>query len=418
MNILIVDDEGTKHKSVGHLIRKNERLKEKINIETTLALSEARKLLKDKFYDFLILDLNISEDLGDDPTVNAGSEFIDEIIEVDMMKKPSNIVILSSNEESKEQFKQELSKKGFEILNFDVMKTDWEEKLISKLEYQVYCVEQREAEKTKFDTCIITAVDVETEQIKKLWNDWKEVEYQDDTTRYLSTSFVDKNGDERSLLIAQQSEMGMSSSTYLSTKLIYQFKPEYLIMVGIAAGTKNEYGFGDIIVPDTIWNYSSGKFINENIDEEETKTDQASKTRLLPDAKSLHLDARLKGIIYQTNFDEMLYKIKKDFSGNTPETELKIAKGPMACGAAVVSDFSIVKEWVLSHSRKNVGLDMESYGVFYAADNSYVSNTLPICIKSISDFADKEKGDNYQKYSAYTSASFAKLLLENYLSFS
>lgn len=411
MRILIVDDEGYKHRKVAHLVRKSDILKGNVIIETALALSDARSMLKEKFFDFLILDLNISDELGDNLSTTAGSEFIDEILEVDGIKKPANIVILSSNEESKSQFKQELGKKGFELLNFNPTHTDWEEKLLSKLEYAMVCFEQRNAWNNNYDVCIVTAVDVEMDQLKRLWPSWKEIDYPNDSTKYYSTSFRDKNGIVRELLIAQQSEMGMSSSTYLSTKLIYQFKPQYLIMVGIAASTKDECGFGDIIVPDIIWNYSSGKFVNDGLDGEQAQT------KLLPDAKSLHLDARVRDIIYQSDFADSLSKIKREFSGSKPNTELKIVKGPMACGAAVISDFSIVKNWVLAHSRKNVGLDMESYGVFYAAINSYISRSIPICIKSISDFADQKKGDDYQQYSAYTSAAFSKELIENRLLF-
>ena len=118
MRILIVDDEGCKHSKVAHLVRKSDILKGNVIIETALALSDARSMLKEKFFDFLILDLNISDELGDNLSTTAGSEFIDEILEVDGIKKPANIVILSSNEESKSQFKQELGKKGFELLNF------------------------------------------------------------------------------------------------------------------------------------------------------------------------------------------------------------------------------------------------------------------------------------------------------------
>lgn len=411
MNILIVDDEGHKQQKVAYLINKSSILKGRTNIKTSLTIADARELLRENFYDFLILDLNISDELGEKPMITAGSDFIDEIIEIDSIKKPSNIIVLSSNEESKTQFKQEFSKKGFDLLNFNPSQTEWEEKLISKLEYNLRCVEQRKTSIPSFDVCIITAVDVEMEQLKRQWSTWEEIDYPNDSTKYYSTVFEDKNGNKRKLLIAQQSEMGMSASTYLSTKLIYQFKPQYLIMVGIAACTKEEYGFGDIIVPDTIWNYSSGKFISDGSDEDSVNT------KLLPDAKSLLLDPRIRDTIYQKDFTNELSKIKSEFPGDKPNTELKIAKGPMACGAAVISDFSIVKDWVLSHSRKNIGLDMESYGVFFASNNSYISRTIPICIKSVSDFADQRKSDNFQRYSAYTSAAFAKMLSETQLFF-
>jgi nucleoside phosphorylase len=60
---------------------------------------------------------------------------------------------------------------------------------------------------------------------------------------------------------------------------------------------------------------------------------------------------------------------------------------------------------------------MESYGMFHAAVNSNSLASLPICIKSVCDFADGGKGDKYQKYAAYTSAEFMKYLIQNELKF-
>lgn len=49
---------------------------------------------------------------------------------------------------------------------------------------------------------------------------------------------------------------------------------------------------------------------------------------------------------------------------------------------------------------------MESYGIFYSAHNATNPKPTPIVIKSICDFGDKHKADNYQIYAAYTSACF------------
>ena len=49
-------------------------------------------------------------------------------------------------------------------------------------------------------------------------------------------------------------------------KMISVFRPKYVIMVGIAAGIayKNEVDqiYGDVVVPDIVWDYSSGKFVS------------------------------------------------------------------------------------------------------------------------------------------------------------
>ena len=44
-------------------------------------------------------------------------------------------------------------------------------------------------------------------------------------------------------------------------------------------------------------------------------------------------------------------------------------------------------------------------------------NSFAASIKSVSDFADIKKNDNYQEYASYTSAALLKYILENELSF-
>ena len=56
--------------------------------------------------------------------------------------------------------------------------------------------------------------------------------------------------------------------------------------------------------------------------------------------------------------------------------------------------------------------------MFYAASNAI--KPLPqivASLKSISDFADVKKDDNYQEYASYTSAALLKFILENELDY-
>ena len=58
---------------------------------------------------------------------------------------------------------------------------------------------------------------------------------------------------------------------------------------------------------------------------------------------------------------------------------------------------------------------MESYGGCYSSQITTDSNIPAIIIKSVSDSADVAKNDIAQAYAAYTSANFAKYLIENIL---
>lgn len=56
----------------------------------------------------------------------------------------------------------------------------------------------------------------------------------------------------------------MTVAVTLTMKLIEHFRPQFMIMVGIAAGIARsnmaEQIYGDVVVADMIWNYTSGKF--------------------------------------------------------------------------------------------------------------------------------------------------------------
>lgn len=58
---------------------------------------------------------------------------------------------------------------------------------------------------------------------------------------------------------------------------------------------------------------------------------------------------------------------------------------------------------------------MESYAVVYAAYHANAPKPVPIIIKSVCDFANSEKSDDYQRLAAYSSCEYAKYLYEKVL---
>ena len=246
-----------------------------------------------------------------------------------------------------------------------------------------------------YDVAIVTAVDIEEESVKSLYDSWKEINQHDDNQIYYEAAFV-KDGVQRRVITAKQKEMGMTAASHLASKIINKFRPRYLIMTGIAAGIGAEQIYGDVIVPDVIWNYASGKFVSA-----ENAEITFGDIGFLPRPVAIHMDSDIL---------EIIYGIKKN-----PDNEFFVHIGPMACGNSVVANRDVVSKQIHSLFPKTVGLDMESYSVFYAAQNSTEPKPKAIVIKSICDFADAEKSDKYQKFAAYTSSRFAKYLFENHL---
>lgn len=409
MKILIVDDETNKLGAIKNIIKEINEIKEG-DVFYAVDLINARKSLLNTHFDLLIIDLCIPEEIGEKITSKiAGLDFLEEIIKINNYIKPKDILIITSFDESNEEYKTKEKIIDFPIIKYDPLVKDWERIIKSRIQYHLIYEKNiiQENLTYDYDVAIITAVEVESKAIKKLYNSWETIELKNDPVTYYKKEVI-INEKKIKIVTAQQREMGIAAASNLTTKLLYHFKPKHIIMAGIAAGIGENKNYGDIIAAEIVWNYSNGKYIVSQIEKEDI-------IKFSPDPKTISISPLLHEKLSQ-DYKSILFKIKNDWPNNTQiKNELNLIIGPLACGNAVVANKKIVEELIKPHSRKTVGLDMESYGVFYAANNTSRLKTEFLCFKSICDFADSEKNDDYQNYSAYTSAEFTKYFIENVL---
>ena len=244
---------------------------------------------------------------------------------------------------------------------------------------------------------IMTAVEIETRSVKHLYEDWHKVHVRGDSQEYYETYF-ERDGEEYRIITCQQKVMGMTAATMLAAKATAAFHPRYLIMSGIAAGIGEEAAqlYGDVIVPDMIWDYSTGKYVGSN--ESEIRFGDVG---FLPRPVMIPVDEDIMDVVRGT--------MKRD------DNEFHVHIGPMACGSYVVANSEIVDKRIKALFPHTVGLDMESYSVLFAADNCREPKPKALVVKSICDFADSGKSDQYQRFAAYTSSGYVKYLLEKCL---
>lgn len=244
---------------------------------------------------------------------------------------------------------------------------------------------------------ILTATNVEEESILQRFEGWRLLRIPGDNQRYFET-FLEAGGEQKKLITARQEIMGMTATSALAMKATRNFRPKYLFMAGIAAGINSEKGqmYGDVLIPDTVWDYSTGKYVGP--DESEIRFGDIG---FLPRPTYLKTDPGLLETIKKTMDD--------------PENEFHLQIGPLACGTNVVANAQVVDKQVRALFPKTIGLDMESYGVYYAAANAVRPRPKPLVIKSICDYANSEKDDRFQRFAAYTSSGYVKYLLEKWL---
>lgn len=79
-----------------------------------------------------------------------------------------------------------------------------------------------------------------------------------------------------------------------------------------------------------------------------------------------------------------------------PKTHLQVHIGPMASVPAVTARMEEI-DAIKEHARKIIGIEMESYGMFYAVSNGvYPRPKFCASFKSVSDFADVAKADDFK----------------------
>ncbi len=236
----------------------------------------------------------------------------------------------------------------------------------------------------------------ESEAVQRMY-DWQEFYMDDDSQLYYRADHIHSG---MQIIAARQGEMGMTASATLTMKLIQHFRPRYVIMPGIAAGTldesKDDQIYGDVVLADMIWNFSNGKYVSK---------DMASivfgEVGFLPRPTVVKIDDSLFPY-----FERAIRSTKN---------EAHVHMGAMASGSAVVANKVILEKHIHAQFINTKGLDMESYGVVYAANHATAPRPKAIVAKSVCDFGDYRKSDMYQRFAAYTSCEFVKLLLDDIL---
>ena len=246
---------------------------------------------------------------------------------------------------------------------------------------------------------IIYVTEIERQAVMRMF-DWHEFAVEGDRQIYME-AFIERDGKKLRVISAQQDEMGMTASATLTTKMIFQFKPQYVIMPGIAAGTGNisdsdEQEYGDVLLANCVWNFSNGKYVSPNVAEIVFGEIGFNPRPTMVKISGSHL----KSII--------------DYA-NSNQNEFYVHIGPLASGTAVVANKSILQKQVMTSFMDTEGVEMEGYGVAYAASHAPDPRPEIIIAKSVCDFADERKDDTFQRFAAYTSCGFVKDLLEKVL---
>jgi nucleoside phosphorylase len=392
VKILIVDD---KYEKVQSLIALMEGIVDSSQFEHSTNTRDALRNLRESSYDLLIIDLQIPEALGDRINIYGGKNLLEYLDHDNKINKPTHILGLTEHLESFEKCESSFKSKGWSLLIYEQQNKDLIKSIITaKIKHVTHPPKN-------YDVAILTALEkTELEAVLKLQCNWIPIKQQNDCNIYQAGQIKSSCGKEISLIATSCHHMGLAHATATSMKMCIKFNPKYIIMTGIAAGIKDKVKLGDILIADPTWDWGSGK-----------QTIKQGKPVFLSSPRQItmdpHLRAKLRSLATNRKYLEEIY----NNAHVKPQWALDAHLGPVATGAAVLEDPSIV-EMIQSQHRETIGIEMEAYGVALASSISNAKPPIPIIVKSVCDFANTDKNDEWQSYAAYTSASYAIKLIQ------
>lgn len=404
IRILFIDDSIQRSQELTELLDKNG-----INYtpDYVSTKEDALKKLSSFQYDMVLLDIMLPDNMKKQGVYEQAGIEILKAIDIDKgIIKPLYVMGITSSEET---YKKSINQFNKSLIPLSIWKKEdsWEMQFISKVKYLMnLSTSYTPINKFKVDVALITAVDDEYIALDSLPIKWENISINDDPSTYSIGEIIDDSGKSRKILKTKLLEMGMAAAAYSTTKIIDLFDPSIVIMVGICGGRKGDVDLGDVIVADRSWDYGSGKI---NIAEDGTMSFSAQPNQI-------NIDTRLKSIIDKNK--DLINEIY--MSWNKEKRDKKISNvhiGALPSGSAVVASKSFTDSVIAPQYRKFLGIDMETYGVYFASENAK-SNIKFVSIKAVSDLADKNKNDDYHEYCSYVSSMFAFELIKKGIVFS
>lgn len=397
MKVLIVDDSNEKVRDILAVLI-SAGLSEEEDIDVASCAQAAARHLKDNDYGLMILDLHLPIRLSEEPRNDGGSFLLKEIGRRKELRRPEHILGLTAHDEAKASAEPEFNKGLWSIVKASSDSSEWKEAILAKVRYLRARNSTQEAPtQVNCDILFICALrKPELEQLKKaITSNWKEIILPEDATAYFHATVPVSDGPELNVICCSAPSMGMAASAALATKASLKFKPRVVGMTGICAGRENEINLGACLVASKTWDYGSGKFFGE------TDTESA---RFAASPHQLVVDPIVQTATEAIMADQaMLDGFHDQFTGNRPDRRLSVTLAPMASGAAVQADSQFFAS-IERQDRKVVGIDMEAFGVCWAARETFEPRPVFFVCKGVSDFANEEKADGIQEYCAYTSA--------------
>jgi adenosylhomocysteine nucleosidase len=388
MKILIIDDEETKAEAIKRAIDGTLDSFQSRFISIADSLSNAIRLVSVIKFDLIVLDLMLPYLSRGTPDARAGLELLRQLRSESGPNSSTTVIGLSA-------FPEEIldSRARFEELGVLITKFDLDGAWAKTVARYVSEVKGRIGTRIDVDFVIVCAL--EEERIGYLNTGLRKIS--EAIVSGLNIHYVD-TADGLFGCIVRLGQMGLVCATFETALALSIFRANVICMTGVCAGLSDRVELGQLVIGSPAWEYQAGKW-------------SANGFEIAP--MQIPLKPSTRATIDQVIGNDQFIKALEEglpTGASRPKRLVKPALAPFATGSAVIADEPRLRHIEQQH-RKLAAIDMETYGLYFAAHQNEFSNQHFFSIKCVVDLADEDKSDDLHPYGAVVSARAAEQII-------
>lgn len=370
----------------------------------------ARTHLAETYYDLVVIDLTIPNITNKGtPGFQVAEDLLQEVMSPGRLMTPGTILGITQDTTALDLVQNNISPYLMAILEEDVA-GNWRKQLSERiLHTRRSSVAQTNALLTRhdYDVLVLTALDKELAPYESFF----ELRDHAKLTGVKEFVFSDKGGTVRRGACYAIGRAGQPSAASETQGLLCQLRPRLALMSGFCGGVPSKTDLGNVLIAEMAVDWDYGKW---------KPTQEASKLYSRPEPISIRNSAvhRLARNLVQNGplgRDEMEREIFSLSKGELKNVVIKM--GPFASGSAVIGDSNVL-ESIKALNEDIAGVDMESFGFYFACRYPHASPPEFVCIKSVADACGPEKDDRLHHACCYSSAYLAKEVITRHWDFS
>jgi nucleoside phosphorylase len=401
LKVLFVEDELHKKTRVLDAIKANPELFDQPDVVETTA--GALERLKAERYDLLLADLILPRQYRGDPSEANGLDLLESVSQLDEGCGAAYTLSISRADQLTPETQKFFSGRPWGLLRYRDDTTSFLDDLISIAQYIQKAQTGQAAKNPEVDVLIITALlEPEFAAVERALPSLGPKLPLDVRQYYRLGELSLSDTHKVSVAAAHCERMGPVHAAVSASKLCQALNPKLVVMAGICAGYPKKTSLGDVVAAETSWLWQDGKY---------SVVDGTPGFQGSP--HQVHVSPAVKFCLLDMKRDERVWNAFGTASRKVGVVVPKLVTGPVATSVAVLADAKVRDSIAQTQHRAVVGIDMETYSVYVAAESSH-SVAHFVSLKAVCDGGDKGKDDEYQAYAAEVSAETALAFIKRF----